>query len=241
MKILVLVAHPDDETIICGGTLDKLIQKGHEVFVTFYTNNDQAFFGKETQQMRIMRTKKEAILSSKTLGFKPKFLNFKDMQLEYDKGNLIQATIREIRRVKPDVIITHNANDKHIDHRTLGEIVPEANFQSGCNLCGGNITWTSELVIQGEVDLEMTGNFDFHVVSTISSNDLSKKIEAFKCYESIKTEHSTSDEWLVTRLKYLAEIRGKAAYVKYGEAFMINNYHPLNANSVNKLLSVLEL
>ncbi len=241
MRILVLVAHPDDETIICGGTLDKLIHKKHSVFVTFYTNNDQAFFGKETQHMRIIRTKKEAVLSGKTLGFKPKFLNFKDMQLEYDKGKLIQATIREIRRVKPDVIITHNAKDKHIDHRTLGEIVPEANFQSGCNLCGGNIAWMSELVLQGEVDLEMTGCFDFHVVSTISSNDLSKKIEAFKCYESIKTEHATSDEWLVTRLKYLAEIRGKAACVKYGEAFMINNYHPMNASSVNKLLSVLEL
>jgi len=37
MKVLVLVAHPDDETIICGGTIDKLIKKGHEVFVTFFT------------------------------------------------------------------------------------------------------------------------------------------------------------------------------------------------------------
>lgn len=50
MKILVLVAHPDDEVIMCGASIDKLVKKDHSVFVTFYTHNDQAYFGQENQK-----------------------------------------------------------------------------------------------------------------------------------------------------------------------------------------------
>ena len=57
MQILILVAHPDDEIIMCGGTLDKLIRKGNCVYVTFFTQNEEAYFGKETQSVRVKRAK----------------------------------------------------------------------------------------------------------------------------------------------------------------------------------------
>src|SRR3990167_9650386 len=113
MKILVLLSHPDDETIMCGGTIDKLVSLKNEVFVTFYTHNDQAYFGKEQQEKRRERAEQEAKRSSRYLKFFLNFLDFEDMQVEKDKGLLIQQTIYEIRRVKPDIIITHNRNDKH--------------------------------------------------------------------------------------------------------------------------------
>ena len=186
MKILVLIAHPDDEVIMCGATIDKLVKNGHRVYVTYYTLNDQAYFKNETQSMRRRRTMKEAIRSSQHLGYNVCFLIFQDMQLEKDKGLLIQTTIKEIRRIKPDIVITHHAEDKHIDHRTLGEIVPEANFQSGCALCGGQQTWKAPVVLQGEIDLEMTSSFNFHVVSAVSEENLKRKIESFILYESVK-------------------------------------------------------
>ena len=141
--------------------------------------------------------------------------------------------------IKPDVIITHHKNDKHIDHRTLGEIVPEANFQSGCNLCGGNKTWQASLVLQGEIDLEMTSIFNFHVVSEISLKNLRRKIEAFKCYESVKKEHNTEAEWLYKKIQYVAELRGKSVGYQLGEAFIINNYQPLSHRSIKVLHTLL--
>ena len=50
MKVLILIAHPDDEIIMCGGTINKLVKRSHQLFVTYFTRNDQAFFGSEIQK-----------------------------------------------------------------------------------------------------------------------------------------------------------------------------------------------
>ncbi len=239
MKILVIIAHPDDEAIMCAGTLDKLITKGHQVSVCYLTQNDQAYFGEETQKKRKNRAIHEAMDTARYLGYHINFIKLKDMQLQKDKGLLIQKIIQEIRRAKPDAIITHHQDDKHIDHRTLGEIVPEANFQSGCKLCGGNETWQASLILQGEIDLEMTSIFNFHVVSSYSLKNLKKKIEAFKFYKSVKAEHNMEVKWLYNKIRYVAELRGKAAGSHFGEAFIINNYQPLNHKSIKILYSIL--
>jgi len=240
MKVLVLVAHPDDETIICGGTIDKLVRSGHRVEVRFYTKNEQAFFGKESQQKRVKRTINEAKQSSRVLGFGYKFLGFKDMELQKDKGKLIQATIREIRRAKPDIIVTHNLNDKHVDHRTLAEVVPEANWQSGCQLAGGLKVWKAGLVLQGEVDLEMTTGFSFQLISSLSLKNLEQKIKAFRCYQSVKNEHPAEQGWLEEKIKITARLRGQTVAVKYGEAFCLNDYSPVTAVSLNLLAQILK-
>ena len=99
MKILILVAHPDDEIIMCGATIDKLIKKGHEVFVTFYTQNCQGYFYKETQAKRKKRSLIEANKSSDVLGYKINFLPFHDMKERKNEGVLLQQTIKEIRKI----------------------------------------------------------------------------------------------------------------------------------------------
>lgn len=240
MKLLVLLAHPDDETILCGATIDKLIENNHQVVVGFYTKNEQAYFGNERQSGRTKRTINEVKSSSLVLGFKYKFLGFKDMDLVRNKSALIRTTITEIRRVKPDIIITHNLNDKHIDHRTLAEIVPEANFQSGCNLFGGHTKWKAELMLQGEVDLEMTSSFNFTMVSLVKKVNLDQKIKAFCSYDSVNNEHSTDLEWLLQKIRITAQLRGKAIGGDFGEAFLLNSYSPLSVESAELLKEFLK-
>jgi len=240
MRILVLVAHPDDEAILCGGTIDKATQRGDSVDVVFYTRNDEAFFGKETRTSRRKRTVHEARQSSKVLNYRPHFLNLEDMNLAKDPRLLLTATIRQIRLKKPDIIITHNDRDRHIDHRTLGQIVPEANFQSGNKLSGGNSTWTAGLVLCGEVDLEMTAPFDFDLVSELSPGNLKMKIKAFSQYLSVNDEHSMDQKWLNQKLQITARLRGHSAGVNYGEAFRVNNYVPLNARGVALLKELVQ-
>lgn len=224
---------------MCGGTIDKLVKKSHKVFVTYFTCNDQAFFGNETQEKRRKRAINEVIKSSKLLYYETNFLHFQDIQVEKDKGLLIQSAIKEIRRVEPDVIITHHDHDKHIDHRTLGSIIAEANFQSGCKLCGGNKKWKADLVFNGEVDLEMTTPFDFQVVSAITADNLKNKIRAFTCYESVSDEHKTNKNWLIKKITVCAELRGRSIDHHYGEAFRINSYSPVNINGIKRSLEIL--
>ncbi|HWS48819.1 MAG TPA: PIG-L family deacetylase [Candidatus Methanoperedens sp.] len=241
MKLLVVVAHPDDEVIICGATIDKLIKSGHQVHVSYCSQNEEAYFASESSSKRALRTKKEANNSAKCLGFSCSFLGFKDMHLEFDLGKLIKSVIHEIRNFEPDIIITHYSKDKHIDHRTLGSVVAEANFQSGCELCGGRKIWSAKLVLQGEVDLEMSTPFAYQVVSSVSKANLIKKLEAFKFYETVMSEHHTTSKWLFKKLETLATLRGKTAGYKYGEAFIVDNYSPLNYQSLKMLLKLTKL
>lgn len=240
MKVLVVVAHPDDEVIMCGATINKLIRDGHNINITYCTRNEEAYFRSENSKKRSQRAVIEAKRSASFLGFDFNFLNFRDMCIEDNKGLLIKELIKEIRRIQPDVIITHHAGDKHIDHRTLGEVVPEANFQSGCLLCGGNIVWSAKLVIQGEIDLELSTPFNFQIVSTVLKVDVRRKIDAFKYYESVKTEHKTTQNWLFKRLEMVASLRGMVIGQDYGEAFIINNYSPLSSESVGLMKLILK-
>ena len=240
MKVLVLVAHPDDEAIMCGATIHKLVRKGHSVHVSFFTRNDEAYFGDETQDNRRLRAVNEAQASGSFLGFTVGQLLFKDMELGNDKGELLRAIIREIRRVKPDIIITQHPHDRHTDHAALGYAVPEANFQSGNELCGGNETWAASAVIQGEVNLEMTMPFDFDVVSAVNTQDLKAKLKTFTLYASVMTEHGSDKGWLQRKLEMNAELRGHAAGLTHGEAFTINTYVPLTHVSLKNIATIME-
>jgi len=232
MKILILVAHPDDEVILCGATISKLVKKNHSVFVSFYTQNCQGYFNKESQEARKKRAIEETKKSAEYLGFELNFLGFHDMEVEKNKGILIKKTVNEIRRLSPDVIITHSLQDKHIDHKTLAEIVPEANFQSGCEVCGGKRKWSAELLLQGEINLEMTMPFDFQVVCSVSFNDIKNKINAFRLYSSVKGEHKTSQILIEKRVRSVAGIRGATIGKSYGEAFIMSNFSPLNSRAL---------
>ncbi|MFA5895072.1 MAG: PIG-L family deacetylase [Candidatus Shapirobacteria bacterium] len=235
MKVLIVAAHPDDEVIICGATIDKLVKRGDQVHVAYCSLNEEAYFGSETSENRAKRTMIEAKSSANFLKFSCSFLGFKDMHLEESIGLLIKSVIKEIRAFEPDIIISHYSKDKHIDHRTLGNMVAEANFQSGCNLCGGEKAWKAKVVLQGEVDLEMTNSFNFQAVSAVTEENIKNKLEAFKFYESVKEEHSTTQEWLFKKLEIVASLRGKAVEKTYGEAFIIDNYSPLSGDELEIL------
>lgn len=240
MKVHVLVAHPDDEIIMCGATIDKLVKNGHSVTVTFLTKNEQAYFSDESSEQRAIRAVKESEQSGKLVGYEVRYLPFKDMELSAKEGLVIQAVVDEIRTVKPDIIITEHPDDRHIDHACVGRLVPEANFQSGNKLCGGNITWSAPLILQGEVNLEMTMPFEYDIVSRVSEENLDVKLRAFSTYESVMSEHGTEKQWLSEKIRFSAKARGKSAGLAAGEAFTINSYVPLTSISLTYASEVAE-
>ena len=124
-KILIVAAHPDDETLGCGGTVSRMVKDGYQASVLFLTDGESSRLNKISKS-RIKNRQIQSKLACKILGIKNFFFNeFPDNQL--DKISLlkiVKVIEKKILSLKPDIIFTHFANDLNIDHR----IVSDATF-----------------------------------------------------------------------------------------------------------------
>ncbi|OGC46990.1 hypothetical protein A2713_00485 [candidate division WWE3 bacterium RIFCSPHIGHO2_01_FULL_35_17] len=143
-RILVVTAHPDDNEIICGGIVARLIAEGKKVRLVVTTTGGKGFQDRrditeeEFAKIRIA----EQIAAGKELGI-PESENFNlgipDGEIENTIPN-IEKVVFHIRQFKPDIIITHNPFDpintfdeethwiNHRDHRSTSSIVLDATY-----------------------------------------------------------------------------------------------------------------
>lgn len=133
-KILVTVAHPDDEAFGPGGTIARYASEGVEVHILSATRGE---FGqwdedsrnleqrtKNKEQLKVHHVREEELRSSaKALGVvKVEFMDFIDGQLcNNDYHKITQKIIAKIQVFKPQVIITLDrlGVSGHIDHITV--------------------------------------------------------------------------------------------------------------------------
>ena len=123
-RILICVAHPDDETIGCGGAIAHHVRKKDKVYCIYMTNGIGARHSK-TKDNLINQRKKNSLLASKILGFK--WLldccgDFPDNAM--DKVRLLDVVKiieKAKKKIMPHVIYTHNPHDLNIDHRIVSE------------------------------------------------------------------------------------------------------------------------
>lgn len=130
MNILAVGCHPDDLEIGCGGTLAKFAREGHQVFMCHVANGNKGHAVIMPEELRIIRTK-EAEEAGRVLGVKEVF-NLDIPDLEVDSGNpaAVHALIDLIRRVQPDILITHGPDDYMRDHVETGKLAFNASFSS---------------------------------------------------------------------------------------------------------------
>jgi len=115
-KIMVVSAHPDDETIGCGGTLLKHIAEGDSVYWLIVTNiTTKDGWNKEF----VTKRQKEITRVTEQFGFKKTFkLNFPAAKLETIPIGIIISKISQIiKSVQPEIIYIVNENDVHTDHK----------------------------------------------------------------------------------------------------------------------------
>jgi LmbE family N-acetylglucosaminyl deacetylase len=120
--IIVISAHPDDETLGAGGTLLKHKENGDEIHWLIATNIfENQGFSKERIQARQVEIEKVA----KHLCIKGVFkLDYPTMSLSSSSLiNLVPEISKIFMEVKPEVIYTLNRSDAHSDHRYLSDAV----------------------------------------------------------------------------------------------------------------------
>lgn len=134
LKLLVVLAHPDDESMGMGGTLVKYAARGVETYYVCASRGERGWFGPEKQNPGLnalgeIRTK-ELKNAVKELGIKGLyFLDYIDG--EVDQANHIQAIGRIVahtRRIQPQVVVTFppDGNYGHPDHIAVGQFTSAA-------------------------------------------------------------------------------------------------------------------
>ena len=119
MKILAVGAHPDDIEIFMFGLITKLKDRGDKIYLMVATDGSM---GGDNIAGKLKNKRKLETTSALKNFSTPIFLNLPDGHLGDE--HIHKSIIREkIRNIKPDLIITHNPNDYHSDHRSLSMLI----------------------------------------------------------------------------------------------------------------------
>ena len=134
---MVVVAHADDAEFGCSGTVAKLCAAGWDMVYVMCTDGSKGSSDREITQRQLAGIRrKEQQNAGKTLGLKDVvFLDYEDSMLQPTLA-LRKDIAREIRRYKPDVLITmypmRNLDGGwgvgHPDHMAAGEAALQAVF-----------------------------------------------------------------------------------------------------------------
>jgi LmbE family N-acetylglucosaminyl deacetylase len=129
-RALVVFAHPDDAEFLCGGTIAKWVSEGTDVRYVCATDGSAGWNGPNRGRADIAEIRKgEMREAAAVLGVADvAFLDFPDGSLEPDL-NLRKHITREVRRTRPDVIVTFDPSVRwvgrgyinHPDHRAVGD------------------------------------------------------------------------------------------------------------------------
>jgi LmbE family N-acetylglucosaminyl deacetylase len=141
-NILVILAHPDDPEFFCGGTIAKWTSQGHRVSYCLLTCGDKGASDPSIDPQELCKTRhKEQRAAAAVLGVeKVTFLDYPDGHL-FPDINLRRDITREIRKEKPDIVVTCDPEllyarknyVNHPDHRAAGQAVLDAIFPAAGN------------------------------------------------------------------------------------------------------------
>lgn len=113
-KILCLGSHSDDIEIGCGGTILRWLSINPNlevVWVVFSSNKERAREARKSAELFLGKAKRKEIIVN----------DFRDGFFPFD-GPKIKEFFEGLKRVSPDLILTHSRKDAHQDHRQIAEL-----------------------------------------------------------------------------------------------------------------------
>ena len=116
--------HPDDETSASAGTMVKLANKGHQVYVVTATGGELGTLGTDGTKIRredLAKVRESELKANmEDFGVNPPFmLRYKDQDLDKEDPEILSLKILDIIHiVEPDLIITFGPSgiSSHPDH-----------------------------------------------------------------------------------------------------------------------------
>jgi len=129
-RALCIVAHPDDVEFFAGGTVLLMTGRGTAVDLVLVTSGDKGTRDAATAGAELAATReREQLAAAAALGAgRVEFLGRPDSEV-VDSLELRGRLVREIRRSRPDVLLTFSPMPgyrQHPDHRVVGRVAMDA-------------------------------------------------------------------------------------------------------------------
>ena len=125
LDILAFAAHPDDAELSCGGTLLSHRARGYRTGIVDLTQGELGTRGDADTRLAEAKTAADILGLSYRHNLRMAdgfFLNDRDHQL---------AIIREIRKLRPEIVLANAIRDRHTDHGKGAELTAHACFLAG--------------------------------------------------------------------------------------------------------------
>jgi len=221
-NVVVIAAHPDDEVLGVGGTIQKHLRKGRSVTVIYVTDG----FYEDADDERILSKRKNATDAMDMLGVTDIiFLGFKGLRLDtYEKCLLNSALTNAFMKIKPRIVYTHHWGDVNFDHEVVFDMtIVACRPHRGVTI---DALYTYETLSSTEwATPNRDSSFLPNTFEILDDEAVSLKAAALEQYvtEIFDYPHPRSSEGI----RVLAKQRGLMISEKYAEAFHL-------VRSVNK-------
>lgn len=179
--VMVIVAHPDDETLGCGGTIAKHALNDDDVYVLSLTSGVGS--RRDRHPLDVAKEEKDRIAAfskaGDVLGVKNlNVLDYEDQEMDRVPFiNIVRSIENYVRKIEPEIVFTHHAGDLNKDHRIVHQAVLTA-----CRPLPGS---TVKEIYGFEVlsSTEWGENFTpTHYVDLTEDDLMIKKNNALACY-----------------------------------------------------------
>lgn len=220
-RVLVVAAHPDDETIGCGGMMAALALQGASVHVVFLADGEGARSDSAgaVEESLVEARQRAACNAADALGAeRPIFLGLPDNRL--DSLPLLDV-VKQVERVRdavnPDTVLLHHGGDLNVDHR-IAHVAAITAFRPLPGSAARRLL-SFETLSSTEWATEACGpRFRPNMFLSIA-DVLERKLAAFAAYagEIRQFPHPRSKEGLMA----LAAERGSSVGLQMAEAFAV--------------------
>lgn len=221
-RALVVTPHPDDAELWCGGTLAQWIGQGAEVYFVLCTDGSRgsAQRGITPQELAAIREReqRDAVNLLGVKGLLP--LRYQDGELE-DTAQFRKELVREIRRVKPTVVLTTEPYRRnlawHRDHRIAGQVALDAVFPYARDHLHFGELWREEGLEPHNTGTILFWGTELPDTFIDIGATLETKLAAVQAHRSQVAEHP--DREVVAEVMQRARDAGALAGCEYAEAF----------------------
>jgi len=217
MSILIVVSHPDDEVLGCGGTVAQLVKQGIPARACILVGNA----GARQHRPELDQFKDDINHAQEILGLDEPILgDFPNVQLNIVPHlELVQFVEGAIEETQANVIFTHHPSDLNNDHHHTSIACQAAArlFQRRSGIPPLKALYFMEIV--SSTDWSFPQGKDAFMANTFFPipDTIEQKIESLQAYSGVMRDfpHPRS----VEIIKGLAAYRGGQAGVPYAEAF----------------------
>lgn len=223
-KILIVVAHPDDELLGLGATMNKLINeynvKTHVVILGEGITSRSESRDLQKWNDDLLIHKKNVKSAQNAIGYHSvNTYNFPDNRFDsIPLLDIIKVIEKEKEKFIPDIIFTHHGGDLNIDHQRTFQAVMTSSRPMSHETVKTIITFETPSGTEWRANTD-ANHFLPNLFVPVSLENLKAKIKGMESYEFEKRDfpHPRSPE----ALKNQAQRWGVVVGSKYVEAFCI--------------------